>query len=158
MKLRIQTLWKVPVFCIVASAVSYYLTIYLGGFFFAATTVGTDGITEISADPIRSAIFSGFLFLAVLLLGGLWFLRSMTRKEIAISAAIISVIYLTIVLAQLLVEGFPLAVSMKLAIFQNWITNFCSILLLFTDRLEFVVLLSCLAPFLFVPFGKKCKQ
>ena len=86
MKLRFNTLWRVPVFCIVFSWTSYYLTVYIGGFFFTVQTVGANGITEVSADPLRSAIFNGFLFLSVLLLGGLWAFRSMTRTEIALAA------------------------------------------------------------------------
>ena len=68
MKLRFNTLWRVPVFCIVFSWISYYLTFYIGGFFFTAKTVGAGGITQVSADPLRSAIFNGLLFLIVLLL------------------------------------------------------------------------------------------
>ena len=56
MKLRLNTLWRVPVFCFVFSWISYYLTIYIGGFFFTVKTIGADGITELSADPVRSAI------------------------------------------------------------------------------------------------------
>ena len=62
MKLRFNTLWRVPVFCIVFSWISYYLTIYIGGFFFTVKTIGADGITELSVDSVRSAIFNGLLF------------------------------------------------------------------------------------------------
>ena len=99
-------------------------------------------------------MFNGFLFLAVLLLGGLWAFRSMTKCEIAVSAAIISVIYLAVTLAQLYVPGFPLSVSVKLAVFQNWTGSLASILQKLTDNLLLGVFLSDLAPFLFVPFGK----
>ena len=53
MKLRFNTLWRVPVFCIVFSWISCYLTFYIGGFFFTAKTVGAGGITQVSADPLR---------------------------------------------------------------------------------------------------------
>lgn len=155
MKLRFNTLWRVPVFCIVFSWISYYLTVYIGGFFFTVKTVGADGITELSADPLRSAIFNGSLFLIVLLLGGLWAFRSMSKTEIAVSAAIISAVYLTVTLAQLYIPNFPLALSAKLAIIQNWTGTLSSFLLKLTDSFQLSVLLSNLAPFLFVPFGKK---
>lgn len=155
MKLRVNTLWRVPVFCIVFSWISYYLTVYMGGFFFTVTTVGTDGITKVSADSLRSAIFNGFLFLTVLLLGGLWAFRSMTRTEIAVSAASISFLYLAVVLAQLYVPSFPLALSIRLASFQNWTGILGSFFLKMTDHFQLSVLLSSFAPFLFVPFGKK---
>lgn len=155
MRLRLNTLWKIPVFCIVSSWISYYLTVYIGGFFFTVKTVDADGITELSVDPLRSALFNGSLFVIVLLLGGLWAFRSMTKTEIAVSAAIISVIYLVITLAQLYLSSFPLSLSMKLSIFQNWIGTAASFLQKLTDDFPFSVLLSNLAPFLFIPFGRK---
>ena len=88
MTIRPQTLWRVPVFCAVASAVSFFLTVYLGRFFFVVETTGADGVPVISADPLRSALFNGVLFVLVLLAGGLLAFRSMTRREIAVSAAI----------------------------------------------------------------------
>ena len=89
MTVRAKTLWRVPVFCTIASWLTYYITIYLGGFFFTVRTQGVDGTVEVSADPVRSAVFTGVLFLAILLAGGLWAFRSMTRREIAASAALL---------------------------------------------------------------------
>ena len=154
MKLRFNTLWRVPVFCIVFSWISYYITVYIGGFFFTVKTVGADGITHLSADPLRSAIFNGLLFLIVLLLGGLWAFRSMTKAEIGVSAAIASVIYLALALAQLYVPNFPLSLSVNLAMIQNWTGTLSSFLIKLTNNFQLSVLLSNLAPFLFVPFGK----
>ena len=85
MKLRPGTLWRVPVFCIIASWLSYYITIN-GGFLYVVRTTGADGAVEVSVDPLRSTLFQGVLFLAILLLGGLWAFRSMTKLEIAASA------------------------------------------------------------------------
>lgn len=155
MKVRIQTLWKIPVYCAAASWVSFYLTVYLGGPFFTVSTVGADGVTELSADPVRSAIFSGVLFLAVLLVGGLWVVRSMTKAEAAVSAGIASGIYLLIVLAQLCIPNFPLSLSVALAYIQNWTGTLSSLLLKLTDNLTLSVILSSFAPLLFIPFGRK---
>ena len=155
MKVRIQTLWKVPVYCAAASWVSFYLTAYLGGFFFMAKTVGADGIIEVSIDPIRSAIFNTALFLSVLLVGGLWAFRSMTKGEIAASAAIASALYLLMVVAQLYVQGFPLSLSVRLAYIQNWTSIASSFLLKLTDSLAISAILSSFAPLLFIPFGRK---
>lgn len=155
MKLRVNTLWRVPVFCIVSGWISYYVTVYIGGFFFTVKTTGADGITVLSADPLRSAIFNGCLFVIVLLLGGLWVFRSMTKAELAVSAAIISIIYLIVSLAQLYIPDFPLSLSVILARFQNWTGTLSSFLLRVTDNFQLSVLLSALAPFLFVPFGKR---
>ncbi len=127
----------------------------IGRFFFIVKTVGADGVSEVSADPLRSAIFNGGLFLMILLLGGLWAFRTMARAEIAVSAAIISAIYLFLTLMQLYLPNFPVSISVELATFQNWIGILASSLYKITGRFNLSVLSANFAPFLFVPFGRK---
>lgn len=155
MKLRPGTLWRVPVFCIIASWLSYYITIY-GGFLYVVRTTGADGAVEVSVDPLRSTLFQGVLFLAILLLGGLWAFRSMTKLEIAASAALISAVYLVVLLLQLYLPGFPPALSVWLAPFQNWKGILSSLLLRFMN-FHLALAASAFAPFLFVPFGRRQK-
>lgn len=155
MKLRPGTLWRVPVFCIIASWLSYYITIY-GGFLYMVRTTGADGAVEVSVDPLRSTLFQGVLFLAILLLGGLWAFRSMTKLEIAASAALISALYLLVLLLQLYLPGFPPALSVWLAPFQNWKGILSSLLLRFMN-FHLALAASAFAPFLFVPFGRRQK-
>ena len=155
MKLRPRTLWRVPVFCIIASWLSYYITIY-GGFLYVVRTTGADGAVEVSVDPLRSTLFQGVLFLAILLLGGLWAFRSMTKLEIAASAALISALYLVVILLQLYLPGFPPALSVWLAPFQNWKGILSSLLLRFIN-FHLALAASAFAPFLFVPFGRRQK-
>lgn len=155
MKLRPGTLWRVPVFCIIASWLSYYITIY-GGFLYVVRTTGADGAVEVSVDPLRSTLFQGVLFLAILLLGGLWAFRSMTKLEIAASAALISAVYLVVILLQLYLPGFPPALSVWLAPFQNWKGILSSLLLRFMN-FHLALAASAFAPFLFVPFGRRQK-
>lgn len=155
MKVRVKTLWKVPIYCVVSSWISFYITVYLGGLFFIVKTVGADGVTQLSANPVRLAIFDGVLFLIVLLVGGLWALRSMTKKEVAVSAGIISAIYLLIILAQLYIPSFPLSLSINLGYIQNWTGTINSWLFRITDNLTFSAILSCFAPMLFTLFGKR---
>ena len=47
MKLRMQTLWKVPVFCAISSWSSFYITVYLGGLFFTVQTMDADGVIQL---------------------------------------------------------------------------------------------------------------
>ena len=155
MKLRPGTLWRVPVFCIIASWLSYYITIY-GGFLYVVRTTGADGAVEVSVDPLRSTLFQGVLFLAILLLGGLWAFRSMTKLEIAASAALISAVYLVVILLQLYLPGFPPALSVWLAPFQNWKGILSSLLLRFMN-FHLALAASAFAPFLFVSFGRRQK-
>lgn len=155
MKMRLHTLWRVPVFCTAASWISFYFTVYFGRYFFVVKTVSADGVMQVSADPFRSAIFNGGLFLIVLLWGGLWAFQSMTKAEIAVSSAILSTIYLALSLIEIYLPGFPASLGAKLATFQNWSGILASFILRLTNHFNFSVLLSTLAPFLFVPFGKK---
>ena len=155
MTMRPQTLWRVPVFCAAASAVSFYLTVYLGRFFFVVETTGADGSTVISADPLRSALFNGVLFVLVLLAGGLLAFRSMTRREIAASAAIFAGIDLVLCLIQLLAPDLLLSLLVPVALIQNWTATPTSALYQLTGHLPVSALAACLSPFLFVPFGKR---
>ena len=154
MKIRHHTLWRVPVYCLFSGVVTFLLTAYFGGFFFGVQTPGPDGAILLSIDPVRSAVFNGLLFLAVLLIGGLYFLRSMTKAEIALSASIAIGLYLSITLLQILLPNFPLSVSIALAYVQNWIGILSSLLMSLTGQLYLSAVLACFAPALFIPFGK----
>lgn len=154
MKVRKQTLWKVPVCCAVGSCISAVLSLSLGRFFFLVRTVGADTV-QISVDPVRQAIFHTVLFLMILLLGGLWLRRSMTKAEIAVSAGITAGIYLLITLAQLCIPAFPISVSAALAYIQDWPGAVSLLLMLLTDNPAVSVILSSFAPLLFIPFGQK---
>ncbi len=155
MKLRLHTLWRVPVFCTLASIATYYLTLYFGGTIFGVQTVGANGVIELSVDPVRSALFHGVLFFAVLLLGGLWFFASMSRAELAVSSGILSAIYFAILLVQLYCPGLPISFGVFLAPFQNWTGTVSSWLLQITGHFTSSVLLSAFTPFLFVAFGRR---
>lgn len=153
MNVRVNTLWRVPVFYLCASWISFYLTVYLGVLYLVKTT-GADGVTEVSVDPIRSTIFDLVLLLAVLLLGGLWAFRGMTKLEIFFSAAILVAVYVLINLLEMFFDV-PASLGITLAKFQNLNGMISSFLLRLTDHLELSVLISDLTPFLFIPFGKR---
>lgn len=154
MKIRKNTLWKVPLFCAAASWLSFYLTVYLGRFFFVVKTVGEDGVTEVYADPVRSALFNGAVFVLILLIGGLWAFRSMSRAELVASAGIAATLYLLICVFQLAVSGTP-GLGLWLSYIQNWTAILNSFLFSITGSLKLSALLSSFAPLLFIPFGRK---
>ena len=155
MKMRRRTLWRVPVYCVIASILSYYMTIALS-FLYIDTDVSVDaeGAIETMINPVRSATMDGTIFLAVVLVVGFWFFRSMTRKEIAISAAIMSAIYLVFAIWEIwLPTPFPL--WLVIIQIQDWISHLSSVLIWLTESLLLpCTFLSCFAPFLFVLFGK----
>lgn len=154
MNIRLNTLWRVPVFCLAAGWLTFYITIYMGWFYVVKTT-GPDGVTDVSIDPIRSTLLDAALFVLVLLIGGLWLFRSMTKAEIAVSAAIIAAFYLAVTILELVLPSFPTALSFMLAKFFDWTSAIYSLLYQITHQLEFSMILSCFAPLLFVLFGKK---
>lgn len=152
MKLRVNTLWRVPVFSLLAGIVCYYLTVYLS-IFYAVKTVGEDGTINLSVDPVRSAIFQGVLFAAGLVVGGLFLFRSMTKTEIAVSAAI--AVALEAALSGLLYAASqfaPTLVTWLLPLTQ-WTGALGSVLTRIT-QVPAVSWIGLLAPFLFVPFGR----
>lgn len=155
MNIRVRTLWRVPVFCLLASLLCYWLTIFPGYLFYVKRVVNADGSVEVSTDPLRTLLFQGALFLLVLLIGGLWAFRSMTRREIACSAALLVLPMLAIVLAQLLLPAFPLNVSLFLARFYTWTGNLASLLMQCSLPLSAATVAAQLAPLLFIPFGQR---
>lgn len=153
-----KSLWRVPVLCLAGSWIGFYLTVYMERFFFLVKNQGQNGIPEIYVDPVRSLIFNLVLFFLILFVGGIWFLRGMTKKEIALSAAITSGIYLVITVLQISVPMYfgNINGNMILAIFQNWPNTLISTLYRITDNFTILfTFLSCFSPFLFVFFGKR---
>ena len=152
MKLRVNTLWRVPVFCVLAGIVCYYLTVYLN-VFYAVKPVGEDGSISVSTDPVRAAIFQGVLFAVGLVVGGLFLFRAMSKTEIAVSAAI--AVALEAALSGLLYAASqfsPTAVVWLLPLTQ-WTGALGSVLTRIT-QVPAVSWIGMLAPFLFVPFGR----
>ena len=155
MKMRRCTLWRVPVYCVIASILSYYLTFVLS-FLYIDTdvSVNAEGAIETMINPVRSAVLEGALFLAVLMVGGFCVFRSMTKKEIAISAAIMSAIYLVIGIWQIWITP-PFPLWLAIIQVQNWISHLAFALIRLPESsILLCTFLPCFAPFLFVLFGK----
>ena len=152
-----KNLWKVPVLCLAGSWVGFYLSVYMQRFFFLVKTVGENGIPEISVDPVRSSIFSWVLFFLILVAGGLFLLRGMTKKEIALSADIISGVYLILTVVQINFQLYfgNINGNALLSIFQTWPNTLTKILCQITGNATILfTFLCCFSPFLFVFFGK----
>ena len=151
MKIRGNQLWKVPVFCVLAGIVSYYLTIYLGGRFYVVSS--PDG--GLSIGTVRILIWYGILFLAALL-AGWFFLRGMTRRELLCSASLAAALQLLVLLIQHLFPTLILPFGFYLGAIFDW-SAFLSQLwfaLAGTDAFWVGTLLSLLAPYLFVLFAR----
>ena len=155
MKAGIKNLWKVPVYCMIASWISFYFIVYIGRFFFMIKTIDTDGITHVSVNSVGYVIVDIAIFLIVLLIGGLWVFRSMTKAEVAISAGIMSAIYLLTVFVQMYVPDLPIALSDSLIYIQTWMGTLSSLLAKLTDHRSISIILSSFAPLLFILFARK---
>lgn len=155
MKVRKQTLWRVPAYCLIASWLSFYVTVYLGDAFFMVRTIGEVGLLATNVNIVRYVLFNSALFLIVLLLGGLWAFRSMTRVEIAVSAGIMTVVYLIVLGIQLSLPQFPTSATFIIAIFQTWPGILSHLLALVTGPHVLLAVTCFLAPLLFIPFGRK---
>ena len=148
MKIRIKTLWIVPVVCVAASFINYFLKTQIAAFLFQS------GIAQKPGDPILLAL-DIILFLLMLFAGGVLLVRSMTRAEAAVSAAIVSAAYLILVLLQIYAPDFPVALSVHLGKLQYWSSEFNFVLMKLIGNLEISAMIASLCPFLFVLFGRK---
>lgn len=153
MNIRLSTLWKVPVYCIVTGFLAFNAAIYLISHF---AIIQQDG--EISSDPAKVLIIYGLIFAVTLFIGGFVLFRSLTRKEIFISASIVVVFGLVMHLIQ---WKFNLTTgsSAIFFIYVSRIFEWCRIVpqLLFNIIKNSLIcnFIGCLTPYLFIMFGKK---
>lgn len=152
MKIRIQTLWKLPVYYFIASWLSFY-AIVLAGPLFTIMTPDEAGGYVVSVDPMRSFLVNAVIFAAVFLIGGRWLCRSMTRLEVAVSAGLLSVAFLVLTICELTVPGWFSPIVLIYLETVNGIV--ASALFQLTDQLAPAALMSAFTPMLFVLFGKK---
>ncbi|WP_312048108.1 hypothetical protein [Anaerotignum sp.] len=146
--------WKVPLFCIAAGVIAFYVEVFLMiRFVIVKLPDGT-----IKTDNTRELIIYGSIFIVTLIVGGMIFFRNMTRKEIFFSASIIVAIGLIMDLTQWafnLTTG-PGAVFFIYAsqIFE-WSSIVPQLFHRVNENLWFASVIGSLTPYLFIPFGKK---
>jgi hypothetical protein len=154
--IRKETLWKVPLFCVVAGISVYILCVYV--LLRLAIVNLPDGV--ITSDNTRVLIIYGALFLGTLLIGGLVFLRDMTRKEIFLSASIVvlyGVILIIIQWAFNLTTGHGAIWTIYLFLPFEWCSVVPQIFFRLNDNLWLGAMVQVLTPYLFVLFGRKSK-
>lgn len=151
MKLRKETLWRIPLYYPLASYISFYLLVWLYSFC-VVKTVGADGVTNVRMHPVATTLIGLSVLLGVLLLGGFWLCRTMTRREVAISAGILSAVYVLWVLSEIRFPGWDASSSATAVMCLN--AKVGSLLSRLTHQFELSALISCFTPMLFVPFGR----
>ena len=145
-----KTWWRVPVYCLAASWICFQLELRLM-LRFAIVTL-PDG--SISSGNTRALIIYGVMFLAVLLIGGLTSFRKISRRELLISALLMVVLNAVVTLIAYKIQG-------MFALYWSELTEWSVFIPQLFYRLGVDIenplpeFLRCLAPLLFVPFGKK---
>lgn len=138
----------------VSGLICFYLTVYLGRFFFAVKTVGDDGSIQASVDPVRAAIFHAVLFLIVLFAGGFWVSpfhdknrsSSFGRNCIGhLSADCFRTSYCA---------GYSTFSEYFVCLYSGVEECASSILMRLTDSLAMSAIISSFAPLLFILFGR----
>lgn len=142
--------WKVPLYCLIASWICFQLEVRLL-LRFAIVTM-PDG--SISSDSTRSLIVFAFVFVAVLLIGGLAFFRKISRRELLVSALVMVALNVVATLIAYKVQGM---FALYWSEFTEWSIFIPQLLYkLGMEPDNFLAgVLRWLAPLLFVPFGKK---
>lgn len=149
-----DSIWRVPLISVIAGF--FYTRLYV-------RIVIKFGVIEPGViDSRASLLTSAGILVAVLVLGGIILLRKQSRKEIFISAAVVSVYSLILFLIQFLIGGTtgPIAVVfMRLEKPLEWTGFFPTLYLYIKEHFGISVFglawLSHFAPFLFVLFGRK---
>jgi len=141
--------WKVPLYCILASWIDFQLQIRFSARWAIVTL--PDGTS--SLDSTRFMIISGIIFVITVLIGGIFFFRKMTRRELFCSASVLAVINVVFGLTANKMQGVFALYYSKLTGWNDFISN---LLLLITQNTWIIaVIVWLLPPYIFVLFGKK---
>lgn len=154
LKVYKHSFWRVPLIAIIAAF--FYTPLYV-------RIVIRFGVIEPGViDNTVSLLTSAGILLMVVVLGGILLLRKQTRREILVSAAILSAYGLLLMLVQLLTKSTtgPVAVLfMYLSKPLEWTGFFPTLYLYLREHfgisLPIIGWLRFLAPFFFVPFGRR---
>lgn len=140
--------WKVPLYCAAAGWISFQLMVRLLGKLAIVTL--PDG--TITSNNTIWMVLSGFVFVAVVLVGGFAFFRKMTRREIFLSATIMVALNAFMgILSQINVQAYPM--------FWLYVTEWSSFVSQLLFRLGMNEWISAIIvwamPYVFIPFGRK---
>lgn len=153
MRIRAKELWKVPVFCIVAGILCWYIYIYL------VAWVGVQTLPDgsIGANPVVTWLADAVLFAATLLTGWRIF-RKLSKKELFWSATILVVPLLILVVIQLVI-GTASALVNQLSLYHaqivTWGQFITQLLFLLTKNSACCAIVTVFLPYIFILFGHK---
>lgn len=153
MKVRKATLWRIPVYYLAASAVGFYVLVFLYATFCVKPTVGPDGVANAAVNEVLTTVIGLAVVAGVLCLGGFWLCRKMTRKEVALSAGLLTAVYLLWVGSELLFPGWDATLGIA-TYFMSLNAEVGGLLVRLIGSPMVASLISCFTPMLFVCFGR----
>lgn len=141
--------WRVPLYCIIASWVCFQLeSRFLGRW---ALITLPDG--SVSADNTRWLILSCALFIITVAIGGFFFFRKMTRRELFRSASVLVILNVVFGLIAYNSQGM---LSLYFSELTEWDSFIASLLFQVTQNLWIsTVIVWVFPPYIFVLFGRK---
>ncbi|WP_434311702.1 hypothetical protein [Hominifimenecus sp. rT4P-3] len=143
--------WKVPLYCMAASFLCYVLTVRILGQFTLTTL--PDG--TITVDNTRWMILSSLLFLAVIVVGGIFVFSKMTRKELFYSASVLVAANALFGLISYKEQGM---FAVYWSILSEWNGFVADLLARINLNLWVSAVIIWALPYLFILFGKKDVQ
>ena len=144
--------WKVPLYCIVASWICFQLKVR----FLGRWTIVTLPDGSISADSTRWLILNVVLFIIVVTIGGFFFFRKMTHKELFYSASVLVVLNIVFGLIAYKMQGMFSLYFAELTEWDNFISN---LLVQVTQNVWISAVIDwILPPYIFVLFGRKASN
>ncbi len=151
--MRKNTLFTVPLFCVAASLLTFFVVAFGVGRF--AVVTGPDG--SVSSDEGRVLLIYGCVFAAGLIIGGAYLFSRLTRKEICVSATVMVVYQLVIILLNtVLAPNGRLAMTFYyLSMAGEWCSFVPLVLYRLTGSLILSDVLGAFTPYVLVLFGKK---
>lgn len=144
--------WKVPVYCMAASWVCFQMEVH----FLGKWTIVTLPDGSISLDNTRWLILSAVLFLAVVCIGGFFFFRQMTRKEILFSSSVLVALNIALGIFTYLTQRTFTSFTMFWIELSEWDSVFSQIAFhLGLNEWLSAAIAWILSPYIFLLFGKK---
>ena len=144
--------WKVPLYCIVASWICFQLEVR----FLGRWTIVTLPDGSISTDSTRWLILNIVLFIIVVTIGGFFFFRKMTHKELFFSASVLVVLNIVFGLIAYKMQGMFSLYFAELTEWDNFISN---LLVQVTQNVWISAVIDwILPPYIFVLFGRKASN
>ena len=141
--------WKVPLYCVIASWICFQLTVHLFGQWAIVTL--PDG--SLSPDLARWRVISVALFLIIICIGGIFFFRRMTRREIFCSASVMAVLNIVFGLLANKMQG---VVSLYFAELTTWSSVVSSLTFQVTGDIWIAAVIAwVIPPYMFVLFGRR---